>query len=104
MTRVAEIKKLSFTAEQVVIDWADGRRSRFTSLWLADNDPVHRDAHSGQRLIDVADLPDEPQIGSASALGGALRIEWRGERLRPPLRLTGSACRGTGRSPAHRGR
>ncbi|MBV8496926.1 MAG: TauD/TfdA family dioxygenase [Gammaproteobacteria bacterium] len=63
----------------LTIEWADGAVSEFASLWLRDNRSDDRDAHSGQRLIDVADLPEEPRLRSAVQRDGALRIEWDGE-------------------------
>ncbi|MFI4891796.1 MAG: TauD/TfdA family dioxygenase [Steroidobacterales bacterium] len=78
MTSEVSVSKLSITHSGLRVDWSDGRASEFTSLWLADNDPVNRDAHSGQRLIDVADLPDDPCIREASVRGHDLIIEWHG--------------------------
>lgn len=79
MTSQASIQRLSFTQTVLSVDWSDGKSSEFSSLWLADNDPVNRDAFSGQRLIDVADLPDEPRIRQASVRDLQVLIEWQGE-------------------------
>ena len=49
------------------IEWADGTSSEFASLWLRDNLREDRDPHSGQRLVDIADLPEDPRIRSAAA-------------------------------------
>jgi [2-(trimethylamino)ethyl]phosphonate dioxygenase len=78
MTIGVTLQALTFLPDLLSIDWSDGQRTAFTSLWLADNDPVHRDAHSGQRLIDVADLPDEPKIRHATVNDGVVRIDWQG--------------------------
>lgn len=78
MTAQAKIQALSFTPDKLSVDWSDGRRSDFTSLWLADNDPIHRDPHSGQRLIDIADLPDDLRIRRAAVQDGRVLIEWQG--------------------------
>ncbi len=61
------------------IDWDDGSRSEFSSLWLRDNVREDRDPHSGQRLVDIADLPADPQIRSAVAQNGAICVAWEGE-------------------------
>jgi gamma-butyrobetaine dioxygenase len=61
------------------IEWQDGSVSEFPSLWLRDNRGEDRDAHSGQRLIDIADLPDDPRIRSAVRDDAGLRIEWEGD-------------------------
>jgi hypothetical protein len=78
MTHQASIRTLSFTQSSLMIDWSDGKISEFTALWLADNDPVNRDAHSGQRLIDVADLPSDPRIRAASVQDHQVLVEWQG--------------------------
>jgi gamma-butyrobetaine dioxygenase len=72
------IRTLSFTPLELALSWSDGAHSGYPSLWLADNDPVNRDSHSGQRLIDVADLPDDPRIGHAAVRDGQVLIEWQG--------------------------
>jgi alpha-ketoglutarate-dependent taurine dioxygenase len=60
------------------VAWADGTIDEFASIWLYDNAPGHRDPHSGQRLVDIADLPEQPRIRAAAVLDGRLRIEWEG--------------------------
>ena len=47
------------------VTWNDGTAGEFASIWLRDNLPEDRDAHSGQRLVDVMDVPAEPRIQSA---------------------------------------
>ncbi|HTT02985.1 MAG TPA: TauD/TfdA family dioxygenase [Steroidobacteraceae bacterium] len=68
--------RVSFTPHALTVHWPDGASSEFASLWLRDNCPVDRDAHSGQRLTDVVDLPEDPQIRSVVARADALIIEW----------------------------
>jgi gamma-butyrobetaine dioxygenase len=60
------------------VEWVDGSIDEFASIWLYDNAPGHRDLHSGQRLVDIADLPDQPRIRAAAVQNGKLRIEWEG--------------------------
>jgi alpha-ketoglutarate-dependent taurine dioxygenase len=69
------------TAEQaaLIIHWSDGTFGEFASIWLRDNLPEDRDSHSGQRLIDVTDLPQEPRIRSAAMADADLLINWQGE-------------------------
>ena len=73
------IRRLLAAPEALTIEWADGGVSEFASLWLRDNRPGDRDAHSGQRLIDIADLPERPLIRAAVSDNGMVRIEWDGE-------------------------
>jgi [2-(trimethylamino)ethyl]phosphonate dioxygenase len=56
-------------AETLTIDWADGRESRFAAIWLFDNRPDGRHGPDGQRLFDVAELPDEVGIAAAELTG-----------------------------------
>ena len=73
------VKRLWSLPDRLNIEWADGTSSEFASLWLRDNLREDRDPHSGQRLIDIADLPEDPKIRSAVARNGAVNIEWESE-------------------------
>src|SRR5215469_11968707 len=79
MPSVIGVRGVSATPEMLTIEWTEGGVSEFASLWLLDNRREDRDPHSGQRLIDISDLPESPRIRSAVASDGALRIEWEGE-------------------------
>jgi alpha-ketoglutarate-dependent taurine dioxygenase len=59
------------------LEWQDGRVHEYASIWLRDNLHAHRDAQSGQRLVDIADLPMSPAIRSAILEPGAVRVEWQ---------------------------
>lgn len=79
MSEAAATRSIRSTADALIIEWANGEIGEFASLWLRDNLPGDRDPHNGQRLIDIADLPEQPRIRSAVARDGALRIEWECE-------------------------
>jgi alpha-ketoglutarate-dependent taurine dioxygenase len=79
MNEAAAIKRLWSLPDILNIEWSNGTSSEFASLWLRDNLPEDRDPHSGQRLIDIADLPENPRIRSAVARNGAVNIEWEDE-------------------------
>ena len=66
-------------ADSLTLQWADGRTSHFAAIWLRDNQSEQRDAHSGQRLIDIADSPAAPKIRSASLHAGAVQVQWENE-------------------------
>ncbi len=76
---MAGVKRVWSVPDMLGIEWADGTVSEFASLWLRDNVREDRDPHSGQRLIDVADLPEHPRIRLAAMHGATLRIEWETE-------------------------
>src|SRR6516165_7041044 len=78
MPDAIEVSRISAAPEVLTIEWAEGGVSEFASLWLLDNRREDRDAHSGQRLVDITDLPESPRIRSAVTSDGAVRIEWEG--------------------------
>ena len=73
------VKQLWSLPDMLRIEWTDGTLSEFASLWLRDNLREDRDPHSGQRLIDIADLPEDPRIRSATAQDGTIKVEWENE-------------------------
>jgi gamma-butyrobetaine dioxygenase len=79
MPESIEVGRVSTAPEALTIEWAGGGVSEFASLWLLDNRAEDRDAHSGQRLIDIADLPEAPRIRRAVTRDGTVQIEWEGE-------------------------
>jgi alpha-ketoglutarate-dependent taurine dioxygenase len=79
MTGNHPLKRISSIPELLTIEWANGHVAEFASIWLRDNLREDRDPHSGQRLIDIADLPARPRIRSAKATHGGVLIEWETE-------------------------
>jgi gamma-butyrobetaine dioxygenase len=75
----AVLKGVHTDSDSLTLQWADGKSSRFASIWLRDNQAEQRDAHSGQRMIDIADLPAAPTIRSASVHAGTVQIQWENE-------------------------
>jgi [2-(trimethylamino)ethyl]phosphonate dioxygenase len=79
MSTFRQIKRIGSTPAHLTIEWADGAVAEFAGVWLRDNLLEDRDPHSGQRLVDIADLPARPLIRSASVAGDTVRIEWETE-------------------------
>ena len=79
MTVTTVAKRVWSAPERLHIEWVDGTSSDYASLWLRDNLREDRDPHSGQRLIDIADLPADPRIRSVAAHDGAITVEWETE-------------------------
>ena len=80
MSGLTQVEKLSFDPKHLRIHWADDHRSIYDAVWLRDNCPADRDAQSGQRLVDIADLPEDPSIGAVSHNSdAAILITWCGE-------------------------
>jgi gamma-butyrobetaine dioxygenase len=79
MNAFRQVKRIGSTPEHLTIEWADGAVAEFAGVWLRDNLLEDRDPHSGQRLVDIADLPARPLIRSASVAGDTVRIEWESE-------------------------
>jgi hypothetical protein len=79
MNASSAVKRISSLPDALTVEWASGEVSEFASIWLRDNLPEDRDPHSGQRLVDIADLPAQPKIRCARADDGMLRIQWQNE-------------------------
>jgi gamma-butyrobetaine dioxygenase len=79
----AAVKKVRATARLLTIEWDDGALSEFAAVWLRDNLPRDRDPHSGQRLIDVCDLPAQPSIRLATVSDGTLWVQFEHEEGTP---------------------
>jgi gamma-butyrobetaine dioxygenase len=79
MLAVHSLRNLHWSPEVVVIDWQDGVRCEYPSLWLRDNCPADRNPQNGQRLIDITDVPSNPRIGAVNRSDGRLEITWIGE-------------------------
>lgn len=79
MSGPTSVKRVWCRPDVLGIEWHDGGLSEFESLWLRDNLHEDRDPHSGQRLVDIADLPENPRIRSVVAENGTVNIEWESE-------------------------
>jgi alpha-ketoglutarate-dependent taurine dioxygenase len=99
MTEPADPRRITHEAEVLTVEWADGGKSEFTSLWLRDNRRQDRDAHSGQRLVDILDVPATPRIRSATARDGSVRVEWEDESQPATYDLKWLAAHAAGRTP-----
>jgi gamma-butyrobetaine dioxygenase len=97
MAAASVLRQYSWTPETLRIDWQDGSRSEFASLWLRDNCVADRDPESGQRLVDVADLPVDPRLRSVSLADGALQVAWEGEKRTAAFMLGWLAAHASGR-------
>lgn len=80
--RGAAIQAVRHDGEWLTLAWNDGTTSRFPALWLRDNVPFGRHKAEGQRLFDVADLPEETGIAHAGlTTGGAILVTFCPEGL-----------------------
>ena len=72
------IAELRHDADALEITWADGRRCELPALWLRDHcrGPECRDPVSGQRLVDITDIPADVAIAHAALDGGDIVIEF----------------------------
>jgi gamma-butyrobetaine dioxygenase len=50
-------------------------------MWLRDNASTNRDAVSGQRLVDVTDLPSAPKIRSARLKANVIEVRWEDQAV-----------------------
>jgi gamma-butyrobetaine dioxygenase len=72
------IEHFSFTKNQLTIDWSDGRKSQLASIWLRDHCqmPQSRDPVSGQRLINITDIPVDIHIAYVEQNNDRLVIDF----------------------------
>ncbi len=72
-----EVAEVNCTPAELTITWQNSTYSVYSSLWLRDNAPAHRDALTGQRLISLVDLPLEPRLHAAEpGPPGHLTLTW----------------------------
>ncbi|HXY96653.1 MAG TPA: TauD/TfdA family dioxygenase [Steroidobacteraceae bacterium] len=88
--------RVSSTPEALTIEWRAGGVSEFASLWLRENLPENRDAVSGQRLVDIVDLPAAPRIRTVRSGDGRVLIEWEGETRSAAFELGWLAAQAAG--------
>jgi gamma-butyrobetaine dioxygenase len=91
------LRHFSSTAETLHLEWQDGERTEFTALWLRDNCAVDRDPVSGQRLVDIVDVPEAPRLRTVTAAADALVVEWQGEARTDIFALSWLAAQSCGR-------
>ena len=70
---------LSAHPTSLSVTWDDGTAAEFASIWLRDNLPEDRDHHSGQRLVDVTEIPPEPRIRAAALTDSQAQVTWLDE-------------------------
>jgi gamma-butyrobetaine dioxygenase len=87
---------VSATPEALTIEWSQGGVSEFASLWLRDNVREDSDPASGQRLVDIVDLPAAPRIRAVRSGGGRVHIEWEGEARPAAFELEWLAAQAAG--------
>jgi gamma-butyrobetaine dioxygenase len=75
------VQDLACGSGALSITWDNGLICTYPAIWLYDNKPEHRDAHTGQRWIDVADLPPEPRIKSGHLVNTTIHLTWVDESL-----------------------
>jgi len=81
MTRAAHLRRLTASPDALSIEWDDGTVVTYPGIWLRDNRPEDRDPRSGQRLIDITDIPASLRIRSATATDRLLSVEWEAESV-----------------------
>lgn len=61
------------------VRWSDGTHAEFADLWLRDSLPQDRDAHSGQRLVDIVDVPEACSLRSVALQADTVKVGWSDE-------------------------
>ena len=67
----------------VAATWSDGTTSFWPAIWLRDQCACPQCRHpSGQRLFEIVDLPEQPQIERiAMQSDGSVRVTWKDEHV-----------------------
>jgi len=80
-TIAIEVLNVSFTENQLTIDWGDGRKSQLAAIWLRDHCqmPESRDPISGQRLLNITDIPNDIHIAHVEQNNDMLTIDFAPE-------------------------
>jgi [2-(trimethylamino)ethyl]phosphonate dioxygenase len=72
-----DVTAVKCTPGELTLTWRNSTYSVYSSLWLRDNDPANRDALTGQRLISLLDLPQEPRLHAAEPQPpGHITLTW----------------------------
>jgi len=77
--RAVRLTGVSVSGRRLAVAWADGGTAAFPFMWLRHNCgcPVCRHP-SGQRLVDVLDIPEDvAPVRAEIAAGGALEVAWQ---------------------------
>jgi gamma-butyrobetaine dioxygenase len=98
MAAAGVLGRYSWTPDTLRIEWQDGECSEYPSLWLRDNCAADRDPDSGQRLIDIADVPADPRLHSVSLVADSLVVAWEGEARSAAFTLGWLAAHASGRA------
>jgi alpha-ketoglutarate-dependent taurine dioxygenase len=99
MRESQSIRRVIGAPELLSIEWEDGGVSEYSSVWLRDNLAEDRDAHSGQRLVDIVDVPERARIRSAVREDGGVRIHWEDEARPASFSFAWLAAHAAGRAP-----
>ncbi len=71
------VAALKCTPGELEITWENSSYSVYSSVWLRDNDPVHRDPLTGQRRVSLLDFPAAPQLQTADPQpSGHITLSW----------------------------
>ena len=76
-----QISQFTFTDQTLTIDWHDGQQSELAAIWLRDHCqmPQSRDPHSGQRLLNITDIPLDNRIAGVTQTQKSLTIDFAPE-------------------------
>lgn len=71
-----QLHDLSHEPEALTLTWAEGRTTRYPTLWLRDNIPSGRHRDEGQRTFDINQLPVAMSITGATIVEGGVRVRF----------------------------
>ena len=84
-----KIKTFSYDRDELTIHWDDTSESRLQAIWLRDHcqGSECRDPGSGQRLLNITDIPPEIGIGKVLLEDSQLTVEFQPDGHRSVFNL-----------------
>ena len=79
---------LKTSHDSLRIEGPDFPLREYSSMWLRDNAGVNRDSVSGQRLVDITDLPPAPRIKSARLKADRIEVQWEDQAVLTEFEFT----------------
>lgn len=76
--KMKRIQQFHFDNNELTINWGDGRQSQLAAIWLRDHCqmPQSRDPLSGQRLLNITDIPTDLTIANVSRTDDSVIVDF----------------------------
>ncbi|XP_067682429.1 probable gamma-butyrobetaine dioxygenase [Haliotis asinina] len=89
------VNTINISGRSLDVEWSDGSKSRFHGMWLRHNChcPDCKQVDSGQKTLDIVNIPPDISIESVAISGADVELRWScGHVGRVPLQYLRSNC------------